>query len=265
MNAVDRYSEKAVTYAQCRWDYAAEAIQTLVTECGLSENWIIADIGSGTGMVTRHFVDRVRTVFAVEPNSDMRNIATEALRAHGSYRGVNGFSDATTLPENSVRMITVGRALHWFPAESTRAEFCRILKPDGWLAIFSVRCTDPALLDSMKAVRIEENGWNVAVDKERMNLVPLSFYLGHDSFRTLIVAGSVRESWEDFLGRMCSISAAPGPDHPLRPNLERALRQVFEQHAVDGILNVSNATEVRFGQVPRSRGPLPLLATSRVL
>jgi len=252
MNAVDRYSEKAVTYARCRWDYAAEAIQALVTECGLSEHSIVADIGSGTGMVTRHLVDRVQTVFAVEPNADMRNLATEALHAHGSYQSVSGFSDATTLPDNCVQMITVGRALHWFPAESTRAEFSRILKPDGWLAIFSVSCTDPALLDSLKAVRVEENGWEVAVDKERMHLVPLSFYFGHDSFRKLIFAGSVRETWEAFLGRWCSTSPAPGPDHPLRPRFERALRDVFERHAVDGVLTVSNGTEIAFGQVHKS-------------
>ena len=252
MNAVDRYSERAVTYAQCRWDYAAEAIQALVMECGLSEDSILADIGSGTGMVTRHFLNRVRIVFAVEPNADMRNLATEALHIHGSYQSVSGFSDATTLPDNCVQMITVGRALHWFPAESTRAEFCRILKPEGWLAIFNVPCTDPALLDSMRAVRIEENGWQVAVDEERMKCVPLSFYFGHDTFRKLIIAGSVRETWEAFLGRICSISAAPRPDHPLRPNLERALRDVFEQHAVDGVLTVSNATEIAFGQVHKS-------------
>jgi hypothetical protein len=146
-------------------------------------------------------------------------------------------------------MITVGRALHWLPAESTRAEFCRILKPDGWLAVLSLPCTDPVLIESIKAVRIEENGWNVAADKQRMNCVPLSFYLGHDSFRKLTVAGSVRETWEAFLGRICSMSTAPGPDHPLRPRFERGLREVFEQHAVDGVLTVSNATEIAFGQV----------------
>jgi len=252
MNAVDRYSEKAVTYAECRWNYAPKAIQALVMECGLSENSSVADIGSGTGMVTRHLVDRVRTVFAVEPNADMRNLTMESLDAHGSYQSVSGFSDATTLPDNCVHMITVGRALHWFPPESTRNEFCRILKPDGWLAILSVPCTDPALLESMKAVRIEESGWNVAADKRRMNCVPLSFYLGHDSFRKLSVAGSVSETWEMFLGRICSMSPAPGPDHPLRPNFEWALRDVFEEHATDGVLTVSNATEVAFGQVQKN-------------
>ncbi len=248
MNAVDRFSERAIPYAQCRWDYAEEAIQALVTACGLSAESIIADIGSGTGMVARHFVDRVRTVFAVEPNADMRNGATPALQAHQSYRSVNGLADATTLPDQSVVMITVGRALHWFPPESTRVEFCRILEPRGWLAILSVPCTDAALLDSMDGVRLEENGWDFAADKERMNLVPLSFYFGHDGFRKLSVAGSVREPWEAFLGRWCSVSAAPGPDHPLRPKFERALRDVFERHAADDVLHISNATEVAFGR-----------------
>ena len=249
MNVVDRYSGKVVDYFQGRWDYAEEAVQALVGECGLSKDSIVADIGSGTGMVARHFVDRVRTVFGVEPNAQMRSIATEALHAHRSYVVLNGVSDATTLPDRSVYLITVGRALHWFPAESTRAEFCRILAPDGWLAIFSVPCADAALLDSLKAIRTRENGWDSAFDKDERDVVPPSSYFGHDSLRTVTVPGSVRETWEVFRRRTCSWAPAPGPDHPLRPNFERALRRVFEQHASDDVLNISNATQITFGQV----------------
>jgi ubiquinone/menaquinone biosynthesis C-methylase UbiE len=251
VNVVDRYSGKALAYAR-RWEYSAEAIQALVIECGLSEDSIVADIGSGTGMVTRHFVDRARTVYAVEPSSGMRNIATNALRSYGSYQSVSGFADATTLPDNSVHLITVGRALHWFPAESTRAEFCRILAPGGWLAVLSVKCTDQALLDSLKPVYVEENGWQPAVDKAQRHVVPLTFYFGHDSFRKLAVPGSVQESWEDFLTRISSFAAAPEPCHSRRSNFERALRAVFDERAVNGVLTVPNATEVTFGR-PTSR------------
>jgi SAM-dependent methyltransferase len=253
MKAVDRYSQRAISYARYRWDYAPAAVEAAVTECGLTEHSIIADIGSGTGMLTRHFVDRVRTVFAVEPNSDMRGIAAQTLHGCKAWQSIDGFSDATTLPGSSVDMITVGRALHWFPPDSTRTEFGRILRPDGWLAVFSAPCTDQALVGSLKAIRTEDNGWNVAADKHQLSRVPLSFYFGHDEFQKLTFAGLVKESWEDFLGRISSTSPCPRSDHPLRSKFELALREVFERHAPDGVLVVTFATEVVFGRFHNSR------------
>jgi SAM-dependent methyltransferase len=197
-------------------------------------------------MVARHFVDRVETVFAVEPNAEMRRIATDALGDRRSYRSVNGLSNATTLPDNSVQLVTVGRALHWFPAESTRAEFRRILRPEGWLAIFSVPCTDRELVESLRAICTAENGWEAAVDKHTMRQVPFSFYFGSDDFRTLTCAGSVSETWSAFLGRISSMAPAPTPDHPRRRNFERALRRVFRQHADNDVLNTTNTTQITF-------------------
>jgi hypothetical protein len=79
MRVVDRYSGKGVTYLQYRWDYAAEAVETLIRECGLSQDATVADIGSGTGMVARHFVDRVETVFC--RRAELRDAAYRNRRA----------------------------------------------------------------------------------------------------------------------------------------------------------------------------------------
>ena len=253
VSLVDRYTARAAAYSRCRWDYTEEAVEAFTRECGLPKDATIADIGSGTGMVTRQFVDRVRIVFAVEPNAEMRGLATDSLRAHRAYQEVDGFSDATTLPGRSVRLITVGRALHWFPAESTRAEFYRILEPGGCLASFSVKCTNTGLLDALKALRIPENGWDPAVDKNQRHVVPLNFYFGHDRFRTLTFARSVRETWDVFLGRMYSLVSAPTPDHPRRLNFERTLREVFDEHADDGVLDIPNETHIAFAQMCRQR------------
>ena len=179
----------------------------------------------------------------------MRRVASQALGRHKSFRAIEGSSDATTLPDDAVRLITVGRALHWFPSRSTRAEFTRILEPGGWLAIFSVPWTDSALLDSLKAVRVPENGWEAALDKDHLSYEPPSFYFGHHAFRTLSAPGSAHETWEAFLGRVSSMAAAPAQNHPLRGNFERALRDVFDRHAERGVLTVSNTTQILFGKL----------------
>jgi len=125
----------------------------------------------------------------------------------------------------------------------------RILKPEGWLAIFQIPCTDEALVKSLSAVRIAENGWDVAADKERMSLTPPSFYFGDNGFQRLSYPGVVQENWVEFLGRISSLSVAPGITHPLRAKFESALREVFDRHAMDGVLTVYNSTDVVFGQL----------------
>lgn len=249
MNVVHRYLGKGTCYVRHRWDFADEAVGALVAACRLSPEARVADIGSGTGMLTRHLVDRFREVFAVEPNAELRGLAEDALGAYSSFRSVDGLSDATTLPSGTVRLVTVGRALHWFPPDSTRAEFRRILEPEGLVAVFGIPCRDQRLLDAIDTVCTADNGWEAAFEKRRAPDPPLHPYFGHGEVRTLSVDGSVLEGWDAFLGRISSMSAAPAADHPRRARFERALRVVFDRHATHGLLEVPNATTVTFGQL----------------
>jgi SAM-dependent methyltransferase len=251
-DAISGYSDKVSAYARYRWEYAPEAVDVFVSRIGLSSDWVVADVGSGTGMLARHLVDRVRTLHAVEPNPAMRTVATESLGTRASYREVAASSDRTTLADASIDLITVGRALHWFPAEPTKHEFRRILRPGGWLAVFSTPCTDQRLLESLRTLEHEEYGWDPAAARFTPRTVPASFYFGHDDVQTVTRAGLVRETFEMLLGRLTSHLATPRPSHPRRANFERALHDVFECHASDGLLTVPVATEIVFGQ-PRAR------------
>lgn len=53
---VDVFTGKAARYAKHRWDYAPQAIQTISDVTGISEQSVVADIGAGTGILTRHFI-----------------------------------------------------------------------------------------------------------------------------------------------------------------------------------------------------------------
>ena len=251
MDTIQRFSQKVDGYTRYRWDYAEEAIRAVIAECRISSKSVIADIGSGTGILTRHFVDRVGSVVAVEPSLEMRAIAAE--QDAGRYQILHGFAEATTLPSSSVDMITVGRALHWFQPDSTRAEFCRILKPSGWMAVFSVEWTDQELCKALKILRTAENGWDAEADHRALTKpVPLGFYFGHETFRNLRFPHVGRETWDDFLGRISSFSAAPGPDHPMRPKFVDVLYQLFAAWAHEGNITVHRATGVAFGHLQPS-------------
>ena len=248
-DAVSGYSDRVSAYVRHRWDYAPEAVEAFAHGCGLSPDWIVADIGSGTGMVAAHLLDRVRTLYAVEPNAAMREVAIQSLGTHRAYRELAATSDRTTLADASLDLITVGRALHWFPAEPTKREFRRILKSDGWLAVFSTPCTDEDLVQSLKTVESEEYGWNPALARFTPQMVPVSYYFDAAPVQTISRPAVVSETFEMLLGRVSSQLATPAPVHPQRGAFERALRRVFDRHARDGVLAVPIATEIVFGRL----------------
>ena len=249
VDAVSGYNDRVSTYARHRWDYAPEAVRAFVQACGLAPEWVVADIGAGTGMVVSHVIDQVRTLYAVEPNAEMRDVARRAFGTLPAYREIAGTSDRTTLPGESIDLITVGRAIHWFPPEPTRHEFRRILKPDGWLAVWSTPCTDQAWIDAQHTVESEEYGWNPALTRFRPDMVPPSYYFGDAVIQTISEPCVVRETFEMLLGRLSSQLATPAPGHPKREAYERALRAVFDRYARDGVLTISIATEITFGKL----------------
>ena len=102
------YSSKAEDYAAHRPDYAGKAIHALVELTRLDSTWVVADIGSGTGNLSRHLVGRTRRVFAVEPNDAMRHQAEHLLGGSTSFKSIRGTAEQTTLPDHIVDLITVG-------------------------------------------------------------------------------------------------------------------------------------------------------------
>ncbi|MBE9914925.1 class I SAM-dependent methyltransferase [Paenibacillus donghaensis] len=71
MNSMTR--DKALQYARYRLPYSIEASKFVIETANVSQG-IIADIGSGTGLLTQHFVGEVEKVFAIEPEFEMRKI-----------------------------------------------------------------------------------------------------------------------------------------------------------------------------------------------
>lgn len=67
-------------YAKFRPTYPATLFNYLYSEIGIKPNSTIADIGSGTGIFTQELLKNNITVYAVEPNSDMRKIAEKNLK-----------------------------------------------------------------------------------------------------------------------------------------------------------------------------------------
>lgn len=83
-----RFNNRAENYDRYRPSYPESIINFLEETIGLSENSIIADIGSGKGISTKIFLDNGNTVYAVEPNNDMRQLAEKLLSSYNNFYSV---------------------------------------------------------------------------------------------------------------------------------------------------------------------------------
>src|SRR5271170_2887597 len=134
-----RFTGRAKDYDLYRQRYPAGEILThLRMWCGLEPSWLIADIGAGTGMLAEVFLENGNRTLAVEPNADMRAACDRLRTQWPQLEVIDATAEATTLPSASVDMVAAGRAFHWFDKDRALAEFRRILKPSGWIALVSI-------------------------------------------------------------------------------------------------------------------------------
>lgn len=126
-----RFSDKAEFYAKYRPKYPKEIVKLLINREYLSENTVIADIGSGTGLLSKLFLDSGNKVYSVEPNDDMREYSEKFLERYNRFTSVKGTAEETHLLSNSIGLVAVGQAFHWFDPIKTKREFKRILIPNG--------------------------------------------------------------------------------------------------------------------------------------
>jgi ubiquinone/menaquinone biosynthesis C-methylase UbiE len=249
------FSKKAESYARYRWDYPAEAIETIVEVTGISRESVLADIGAGTGILTKVFLKRAGRVYAIEPNPEMRALAVSQWGGFPSFQAVDALADATTLPDQSIDVITVGQAIHWFPPESFQKECMRILKPGGWLAIFRYSSMNEGLSLEDKGllseIFTEKNGYSATRPGDLPEQKPMSFYFRGEHFTKQDFYRTHQESWEEFLGALHSVSNAPDPNHPAFENFVFAAKRFFDQASRGGQLETKQHTELFLGQIQR--------------
>ena len=131
----EKFTNKAQHYQNFRPGYPAELIDYLYTHTGLTPDQSIADIGSGTGIFSELLLKHGNSVFAIEPNRDMRITAEQHLGVYDTFHSVNASAEATTLPDSSMDFITVAQAFHWFNQTAFKKECQRILKKAGKVAL----------------------------------------------------------------------------------------------------------------------------------
>lgn len=107
-----RFSSRVENYIKYRPDYPQEIISFLKKKNILSSDSVIADIGSGTGILSKLYLDNGNLVYGIEPNLDMRSAGEMILKKYSNFVSVNGSAESTGLEPNSIDIITAGQAFH---------------------------------------------------------------------------------------------------------------------------------------------------------
>jgi SAM-dependent methyltransferase len=136
-NPTGRFTGLAGLYAKYRPSYPDAALDLIVSRGRLGPASLLVDLGSGTGISARLFALRGIPVVGIEPNAEMRARAdAEPLPADAPRpRYCEGRAEATGLADGVADVVLAAQAFHWFKPGPTLAEFQRILKGDGWVAL----------------------------------------------------------------------------------------------------------------------------------
>lgn len=139
INPKGRFSDRVQNYVKYRPGYPTEILNYLHNNIRFSSNSTIADIGSGTGISAKLFLDNENVVYGIEPNPEMRQAAEEILSTYSNFHSINASSENTKLQSESIDIIVAAQAFHWFDPKPTKEEFMRILKPNGAVVILANR------------------------------------------------------------------------------------------------------------------------------
>ncbi|MEW5875283.1 MAG: class I SAM-dependent methyltransferase [Candidatus Zixiibacteriota bacterium] len=245
-----RFSTRVADYIRYRPGYPDGLLDILQNEAGLSPASMVADIGSGTGISTELLLRSGATIHAVEPNPDMRHAAEQMLGDRPNFRSINGRAEATGLPDAGIDLITAAQAFHWFDREEARREFVRILRPNGWVALFwNTRRTDASeFLRGYEDLLREFATDYVQVDHRHVDTQAIAdFFRG--PFATRILANEQVFDFEGLKGRLLSSSYAPAAGHPKHLPMIDALRILHDRHADGGKVRFLYDVEVYFGRL----------------
>jgi SAM-dependent methyltransferase len=254
-DAKQRFSNRVADYIRYRPGYPTALLELLAKECDLRRYHTIADIGSGTGLLSKLFLENGNPVFGVEPNAEMRVGGGEFLRSYPNFTSINGSAEATTLAGSSVKFVTAGQAFHWFEPVAARREFLRILKPGGFVVI---AWNDRRISESRFGREYEEllvrYGTDYTRVKEAYPEAPaMQRFFAASKFQSRELPNFQEFDFDGLAGRLRSSSYAPQERHANYAPMMDALRKLFDANQANGSVRMTYTTQVYFGQLETLR------------
>ncbi len=127
----DHFSTLANAYATFRPDYPPELFTWLSSLC--AEHALAWDCATGNGQAAKHLAQHFDVVAATDASVDQIAQAIGADNIHFSV----ATAEHSKLPDQSIDLLVVAQAVHWFNFDAFYAEARRVLKPQGVIALIT--------------------------------------------------------------------------------------------------------------------------------
>lgn len=247
---VDRvFSSKVRDYLLSRPDYPASLLSGLRSMGALPAGALIADVGAGTGLLSRALLLEGYRVEAIEPNDEMRAAADLALADFAGYRSRKGSAEQTGLRDQSVDLITAAQAFHWFDVSRAKAECLRVLKTAGRVAlIWNDRVLSDPINQALDEVMAHYGGQlrKATSAAEERRHVPLFF--GDGATTTLDLPHEQTLTRQGLLALVFSRSYMPAQDSLAGAQAQSDILHTFESLAVAGRVTMRYRTVAIVGR-----------------
>lgn len=127
----DHFSKQAGLYVHYRPTYPRELFEYLAS---LTKEYALAwDCGTGSGQSALQLTEFYEKVYASDPSEQQIKNAIP----HAQIKYVIEPAEKTSLNDQSVDLITVAQAVHWFDFDRFYAEVKRVLRKEGIIAVWA--------------------------------------------------------------------------------------------------------------------------------
>lgn len=250
MDSKQLFSTKAQAYAQARPSYPAEMINYLVSRAHLNSESLVADIGGGTGLSAKPFLEKGIPVVLIEPNDEMRLGAQSFLSSFSSVSFSENSGEDTGLETASVDLIFCGQSFHWLDPEKARVEFRRILKPNGIAALaWNTRRYDDDVQKAFDGISDEFGGERYQKLMHDDMVQDFSYFFTPESYQEIHFENEQLLNLESLSNLIFSRSYIPDPGTATGEKVQERINDMFATYSEGELVQFRYMTKLFLGQI----------------
>ena len=246
----ERFSDRVENYIKYRPSYPIEIFDFLKEKIDFDTHAIIADIGSGTGISAEMFLANGNTVYAVEPNKDMREAADRILAHYPGYVSVDGSSEASQVLDHSIDLILAAQAFHWFDRAAFRQECQRIGRVGAHcLLIWNERKVESDFEKAYEELLLRYATDYSTIDHRNIKADDIDTFFAPNEVISTILFNEQIFDYEGVKGRLLSSSYAPNVGEANYGPMIANLCEIFDLHQQDGKVRFAYDCNLFLGSV----------------
>ena len=237
-------------YYYARPDFNKKCYKFLRDNLGLSKDYVIAELGAGTGKFTFNVAKYCKKIFAIEPNDEMFDIGKSICRHKGNIEYVKATAEETTLPQKNLDMALAVQSFHYFDKEKLLPELNRILKDDKYFCIIW-NINEPignfgkdwaSLLNQQKRT-VTGSGDNHNIPEERQQIFK------DGKYEEITFLRNVFMSYKKLKKYASSISFVPKENEQGFEEFYKKLREIFDKNKHFNRVKINVTTYLQYGKV----------------